>query len=189
MEIKMINDWRKIMLSVTNENVQIVTLYATVVIALVGFVFNVISLWQTKKATEDMAKPYVNIYVDRYMVKTQEKMYVIKNFGQTPAYIDSIELLEGKLDESNNKRLFQSLVGNMLAPSQKLTSSIGSNFNSEGVVKITYHDKKNRQYSDIFKLDTSMVSDLFYTVEEMSKSNEVPTAIRQSTMALLRDLK
>lgn len=116
-------------------------------------------------------------------------MYVIKNFGQTPAYIDSIELLEGKLDESNNKRLFQSLVGNMLAPSQKLTSSIGSNFNSEGVVKITYHDKKNRQYSDIFKLDTSMVSDLFYTVEEMSKSNEVPTAIRQSTMALLRDLK
>ncbi|WP_156009577.1 hypothetical protein [Streptococcus ruminantium] len=177
------------MLQITNENVQIWTLYATVIIAIIGFILNTFSLWQAKKATEDMAKPFVNIYVDRYAVKSQEKIYVIKNFGQTPAYIDSIELIEGELDELNQKKLFQSLVGNMLAPNQRLTSSIHPHFNSTGTIKITYHDQRKRKYSDTFKLDTKMVKDLFYSVNESNKSDEIPTAIRQSTMALLRDLK
>lgn len=115
---------------ITELDVQLWTLYTTAVIALIGFVFNVISLWQTKRATEDMSKPFINIYVDRYAVKSQEKMYVIKNFGQTPAYIDKIELIDGELDELNKKRLFQSLVGNMLAPNQRLTSAIHPDFNS-----------------------------------------------------------
>ncbi|HEM3577543.1 TPA: hypothetical protein U1C15_001184 [Streptococcus suis] len=174
---------------ITELDVQLWTLYATAVIALIGFVFNVISLWQTKRATEDMSKPFINIYVDRYAVKSQEKMYVIKNFGQTPAYIDKIELIDGELDELNQKRLFQSLVGNMLAPNQRLTSSIHSDFNSVGTVRITYHDQRKRKYSDTFKLDTRMVKDFYYSLTEKNKSDEIPTAIRQSTMALLRDLK
>lgn len=136
-----------------------------------------------------MSKPFINIYVDRYAVKSQDKMYVIKNFGQTPAYIDKIELIDGELDELNQKRLFQSLVGNMLAPNQKLTSSIHPHFNSAGKIKITYHDQRKRKYSDTFKLDTRVVKDFYYTVNETDTSDEIPTAIRQSTMALLRDLR
>ncbi|KYP21668.1 hypothetical protein [Streptococcus parauberis] len=177
------------MFQITNENVQIWTLYATVGIAIIGFLFNIFSLWQTKKATEDMAKPFVNVYVDRYAVKSQEKIYVIKNFGQTPAYIDDIQLIDGELDELNQKRLFQSLIGNMLAPNQRLTSSIHPHFNSVGVIKITYHDRRKNKYSDKFKLDTSMATDLYYSVSESNKAEEIPSAIRQSTMALLRDLR
>ncbi|KXU09388.1 hypothetical protein Javan226_0007 [Streptococcus phage Javan226] len=175
------------MLFITNENVQIVTLYATVVIALVGFVFNVISLWQTKKATEDMAKPYVNVYVDAYAVKSQVRVYVFKNFGQTPAYIEKISV-KGDIDAAN-KYHFQSLVGNMLAPNQKITSSIQPDFKGECEISITYKDMHNNIYNHSYTLNTQVFEDFVYTINESNKSNEIPTAIRQSTMALLRDLR
>lgn len=173
---------------ITNENVQIWTLYVTVAIALVGFAFNIYSLWQTKKATEDMAKPYVNVYVDAYAVKSQQRVYAFKNFGQTPAYIKSIEI-QGELDELNNKHRFQSLIGNMIAPGQKLTSYILPDYKGSILLRITYKDSKGRQYSDTFKLNASIASDMLYTVNESNKSDEPASAIRQSTMALLRDLR
>lgn len=175
------------MLFITNENVQVVTLYVTVVIALVGFVFNVISLWQTKKAAEDMAKPYVNVYVDAYAVKSQVRVYVFKNFGQTPAYIEKISV-KGNID-TTNKYHFQSLVGNMLAPNQKITSSIQPDFKGKCEISITYKDIHNNIFDHSYTLDTQIFEDFVYTLNESNKSNEIPTAIRQSTMALLRDLK
>lgn len=173
---------------ITNENVQIWTLYATVVISVIGFFFNTLSLWQTKRATEDMAKPYINVYVDVYAVKSQQRVYVFKNFGQTPAYIQNIEI-DGELDELNSKYRFQSLIGNMIAPGQKLTSYIHSDYKGSIVLKITYKDNKKRSYTDQFTLDAGLAADMLYTINESNKSDEVPTAIRQSTMALLRDLR
>lgn len=173
---------------VTNDNVQIWTLYITVIIAVVGFVLNTISLWQTKKATEDMAKPYLNVYIDLYAVTSQQRVYAFKNFGQTPAYIEDIEI-EGTLDCLNKKHRFQSLKGNMIAPGQKLTSSIDSNYDGEVILTITYSDIKKRKYTERFKLDSGIASDMFYTVSESDKKDTIPSAIRQSTMALLRDLR
>lgn len=173
---------------ITEENVQIWTLYVTVVIALVGFIFNAISLWQTKRATEDMARPYVNFYVDAIAVKEQQRVFVIKNFGNTPAYITKIEVI-GALDEINEKYRFQSLVGNMLAPGQKITSSMHRDYRGTVTVKISYKDQQNRTYKGQFRLDTSMTADFLYTVNESNKSDQIPSAIRQSTMALLRDLR
>ncbi|MGT2964165.1 hypothetical protein [Streptococcus acidominimus] len=174
--------------NITNDNVQIWTLYVTVAISLIGFLFNVISLWQTKKATEDMAKPYVNLYVEGIAVKSLNKVYVIKNFGQTPAYITSIKVISGRLDEFNDRRLFQSLIGNMIAPGQKLTSSIHPYHKESATVEIKYKDTHGKKYSDIFTLNPSMLKDFAYTVNESNKQNEIPATIRQSTMALLRDL-
>ncbi len=173
---------------ITNDNVQIWTLYVTVTISIIGFIFNTISLWQTKKATEDMAKPYINVYIDAYAVKLQQRVYTFKNFGQTPAYIEDIEI-EGDLDQLNDKHRFKSLIGNMIAPGQKLTSSIHNDYKGIVTLKITYSDSKKRKYSDKFKLDTGLVANMLYTVNESNKSDEIPSAIRQSTMALLRDLR
>ena len=173
---------------ITNENVQIWTLYATVVIAIVGFIFNTISLWQTKKATEDIAKPYINVYVDAYAVESQQRVYAFKNFGQTPAYIKDIKI-DGKLDKYNSKHNFRSLIGNMIAPGQKLTSSIHPDYKGSITLKITYTDSKRRLYTDSFKLNAGIASDMLYTVNESNKSDNPASAIRQSTMALLRDLR
>ena len=110
----------------TELEVQAWTLYTTVVIALVGFFFNIVSLHRTKRAEEDMARPYVNIFVDLFEIKDRQRVYVIKNFGKTPAYITDITV-NGDLGIYNQHN-FKSLVGNMIAPGQKFTSNIEDDF-------------------------------------------------------------
>ena len=175
-------------MKITEIDVQMWTLYATVIIAILGFIFNAISLWQTKKATEDMAKPYVNFYVDAVSVKDQQRIFVIKNFGNSPAYIQKIDV-DGELDQYNERYKFKSLVGNMLAPGQKLTSSIEKSYKGTVKIHIEYKDQHGKVYKDTFTLSPRLTEDFLYTVNESNKNNQVPTAIRQSTMALLRDLR
>lgn len=174
-------------MNITNENVQLWTLYATVAIAIIGFIFNAISLWQTKKATEDMAKPYVNVFLDAISIKDQQRVFVFKNFGQSPAYIDEIKIT-GRLDEYNEKYKFQSLVGSMIAPGQKITSSMEKSYKGCPTISVSYHDQKSKKYNITVTIDTNMMEDMLYSVNEVNKSDEIPSAIRQSTMALLRDL-
>lgn len=173
--------------AINEVTVQLWTLYVTVAIALVGFAFNVVALWQTKKATEDLAKPYINVYLDAYAVKDQHRVYVFKNFGQTPAYITNIAVA-GAIDPFN-KYHFQSLVGNMLAPGQKITSAIHRNFKGIATITISYKDQHGKQYSGTFKLDSQQFEDFAYTINESNTSDSTASAIRQSTMSLLRELR
>ena len=148
---------------------------------------NALSIELTKQAAEDMARPYVNVYVEAFAVKSQQRVYTFKNFGQTPAYITNIDV-QGAIGDLN-KYKFQSLVGNMLAPNQKVTSNIEEGFKGCANVTIFYKDINGNSYQDTFKLDTQAFEDFAYTTNEANKSDEIPSAIRQSTMALLRDLK
>lgn len=166
---------------ITNDNVQIWTLYITVIIAVIGFVFNTISLWQTKKATEDMAKPYINVYVDVYAVKNQQRTFVFKNFGQTPAYIDNIQI-DGELDPLNSVHRFNSLIGNMIAPGQKFTSSIDPDYKGRITLTITYSDSKKHKYINKFVLDATLASAMFYTVNESNKSDFTVQTSRKNSI-------
>ena len=56
---------------------------------------NALSIELTKQAAEDMARPYVNVYVDIFAIKKHSRVFTFKNFGQTPAYIKSIQVNGG----------------------------------------------------------------------------------------------
>lgn len=43
---------------------------------------NALSIELTKQAAEDMARPYVNVYVDIFAIKKHSRMFTFKNFGQ-----------------------------------------------------------------------------------------------------------
>ena len=148
---------------------------------------NALSIELTKQAAEDMARPYVNVYVDIFAIKKHSRVFTFKNFGQTPAYIKSIQV-NGYLGK-HNRYQFQSLVGNMLAPGQKVTSSIEDHFKGVSNVTVIYADVNGKEFEDTFKLDTQIFENFAYTLVESNKSDEVPSAIRQSTMALLRELR
>lgn len=122
----------------TELEVQTWTLYTTVVIAIVGFFFNIVSLHRTKRAEEDMARPYVNVFVDLFEIKDRQRVYVIKNFGKTPAYITDITVI-GNLGIYNQHN-FKSLIGNMIAPGQ----------NSLLILKMILKDhRKSRFHTEI----------------------------------------
>lgn len=174
--------------------IQVIAIIVSLIVGVISLYYTKIAIQQSSKANqltqrsiEDMAKPYVNAYVDAYAVKSQVRVYVFKNFGQTPAYIEGITV-DGDIDMTN-KYHFQSLVGNMLAPNQKITSSIHPDFKGKCRITIIYKDIHNNIYKDSYTLDTRIFEDFAFTINESNKSNEIPTAIRQSTMALLRDLK
>ena len=168
----------------TELEVQTWTLYTTVVIALVGFFFNIVFLHRTKRAEEDMARPYVKVFVDLFEIKDRQRVYVIKNFGKTPAYITDITV-NGDLGIYNQHN-FKSLIGNMIAPGQKFTSNIEDDFKGSSKITISYRDNNRKVYQDTFTLDTNIGLTMSYTLNESNKTDEIPSTIRQSTMALLR---
>ncbi|QBX25400.1 hypothetical protein Javan254_0045 [Streptococcus phage Javan254] len=135
-----------------------------------------------------MAKPYINVFIDVYAIKSDYRVYVFKNFGNSPAYIDKIEVL-GELDTVHQKLKFQSLVGNMIAPGQSITSTIERGYHGIATLHIKYHDQHNNDYKASFRLDADAFNTLTYIVPDTSNSDDVASAIRQSTAALIRDMK
>ena len=165
---------------------------AAVVVALA---IGIVSIWQSWKAIKqtqiamaDMARPYINVYVDALAIKHQQRFYVIKNFGQSPAYITSLQFT-GALDDRNSERQMQSLVGNMLAPGQKMTTRLDEHYKGIVNVKVSYQDPQGKTYQDTFKLDSMAFSDFAYSAQSSKEDGRIPNATRQSTMALLRDLR
>ena len=77
----------------------------------------------------------------------------------------------------------------MLAPGQKITSTIDKEFKGSSEITVHYKDVNEKIYVDTFNLDTQIFDDFAFRTSEASNSNETASAIRQSTMALLRELK
>lgn len=174
--------------------IQLISIGVSTLTSVIGISLSVKAIRQTnvannltRQSAEDMARPYVNIFVDAFSVKTEERVYVIKNFGSSPAYIISI-LVNGDIGNLNRKH-FQSLVNNMLAPGQKKTSTIDKEFKGSSEITVHYKDVNEKIYVDTFKLDTQIFEDFAFRTIEASKSEKTASAIRQSTLALLRELK
>ena len=77
--------------------IQLISIGTSTLTSIIGIILSVKAIRQTnvannltRQSAEDMARPYVNIFVDAFSVKSQDKVYVIKNFGKSPAYITSI---------------------------------------------------------------------------------------------------
>lgn len=177
-----------------SDSIQLLSIIVSTITSIVGIFISVKAIKQTnvannltRQSAEDMARPYVNIFVDAFSVKSQDRVYVIKNFGNSPAYITSISV-NGELGKTNEHH-FQSLVNNMLAPGQKVTSTIDKDFKGCSEITVHYRDVNKKVYQDTFNLDTQIFEDFAYRTTEASDSKEMASAIRQSTMALLRELK
>lgn len=174
--------------TITEVNVALWTLYATIIIGVITFIFNTISIRQTAKAQKDMARPYLNIYVDIAAVKDHQRFFVLKNFGTTPAYIKSITFRN--LSETKAINPFKSLEESesMIAPGQKVTSYIARDVKESYEAVIIYKDQNKKEYSETFNLNTMAFASLTYSYHNSGK-DEQANAIRESTLALIRELK
>ena len=72
--------------------IQLISIGVSTLTSVIGISLSVKAIRQTnvannltRQSAEDMARPYVNIYVDAFSVKTEERVYVIKNIGSSPA--------------------------------------------------------------------------------------------------------
>lgn len=86
----------------------------------------VIALRQNRRMIENSTRPYLTFYHRTILVKEIEHYFVLKNFGQTSACIDSfecsIDLTE--LSPSRERIPFSHLIGTQLSPGQSVVCNV-----------------------------------------------------------------
>ncbi|WP_434351796.1 hypothetical protein [Trichococcus flocculiformis] len=115
----------------------------------------------TEKSIVSANRPYVVFYIETLDTVYFEKYIVIKNFGKSAAKILDLTFIS-KLDEKNDLNRLRSLVGGIIAPNQKFTTSMDTNFNETITGKIKYQDLDGAIYEEEFKIKTDMCHQICY---------------------------
>lgn len=74
------------MLSVS-DIIEIISIIVSTFTSIVAIFVSVKALKQNNKMLEESTRPYVSIYVESITLCEQSSFFVIKNFGNTPAYM------------------------------------------------------------------------------------------------------
>ena len=121
------------------EFIQILVSCISLAIALSSLYQSKKSIQLTEKSILSANRPYVMFYIETLDTVYFEKYIVIKNFGKSAAKILDLTFIS-KLDEKNDLNRLGSLVGGIIAPNQKFTTSVDPNFNETITGKIKYQD-------------------------------------------------
>ena len=166
--------------------------------ATIGIIASLIALWQSKKSIKlteksirEANRPVVAVYLEYSQVISTPKEYlVIKNFGNTPATIDLLEL-DTKINIIKDGEIFTHSVPFILAPKQSFSTVLRVDvFDSQQAeqninVKINYHDSI-QQYSDTFNLNQNLVKDMRFSKTKPSKNSTVQQVLSQTTEEIIR---
>lgn len=102
--------------------IEIISIIVSTFTSIVAIFVSVKALNQNNKMLEESTRPYVSIYVESITLCEQSSFFVIKNFGNTPAYIDHFDynpiLKETKQKPSILNDQFDYIKGITLAPGQ-----------------------------------------------------------------------
>jgi len=166
--------------------------------ATIGIIISLIALWQSKKSIKlteksirEANRPVIAMYLEYTQVLNTPKEYlVIKNFGNTLATIDSIEM-DTKIQIIEDGEIFSQSIPFSLAPNQSFSTILRINIfgpeEEERIinVNVSYHDSI-QQYSDTFKLNQNLVKDMRFSKSNPSKKSTVQQILSQTTEEILR---
>ncbi|MDE1549485.1 hypothetical protein [Jeotgalibaca caeni] len=134
-------------------------------LSIVAIIISVVAVVKTSKDNnrilEENSRAYISIYTEALIANRNHFYIVIKNFGNTNAHIESIEV-DNKTREMiklGNKDYIDRIVNNQLAPKQSITHLVSkhkNDFDSNHIskFKITYTSGR-KIYSDIFEFNLS----------------------------------
>lgn len=168
--------------------IQVIAICISLFVSVISILQTRKSIKMTEKSVYDANRPYVSVFVETFDTVYFEKYLVIKNFGQTAAKILELEF-QTKLDSSNEQFKLQSLVGGTIAPGQKFTSSLDSDFNDLVVVSFSYQDMDGNIYHEQVDVKTDMSKQLLWHSQTKSSDSNEATAIKLSAQAIVKNLK
>lgn len=153
------------------------------------------SMYQSKKSIQltessilNVNRPYVMIYIETLDTVYFEKYIVIKNFGKSAAKIIDLNFTS-KLDSNNDTYQMKSLVGGIIAPNQKYTTTMDSSFNEEVTGRIRYQSMENFIYEEDFSIKTDMSSQLLWSNRNNNKDGDEAAAIKQASQNIIKAFK
>ena len=128
------------------------------ILAAISIVTVVLTLRQNHIMIENSTRPYVTIYFDYTQMGDPTGYFAIKNFGSSSAMILSIKYSDSIKQHpttlANLPAIFDGLVGNSIAPSQKYLApfKLYEYSNEPAVFDITYSSAK-KTYRDHFVIN------------------------------------
>ena len=101
---------------------QIIGIGVSLLTSIIAMIVSVMTLRQNSKMIESTSRPYVTIYIDSVTICEQQSYFVIKNFGQSAAYITDF-IYPSKLDETAQahklmNEAFSCVKDSLIAPGQ-----------------------------------------------------------------------
>lgn len=137
--------------------VNIILSILSFVLAVISVVTVVITLRQNNKMIEDSTRPVVSIYNDQINTGNILFYLVVKNFGQSPAYITKFESdfdFKGKYGIRNDKDYLKELNHSVLAPGQSRICTLDyKKIDKDVTFTIEYHSGAGKVYTDRFTVD------------------------------------
>lgn len=148
---------------------------------IIAIIISVITLVKTsfdnRRMLEESSRAYISIYTDTLIANKSHFYIIIKNFGNTNAMIQNIEIDKKtkkmiKLGSTECEDCFNSLIKSQLAPGQSITHAVMTDneeydYSHISKFKISYKSGRKR-YSDEFEINLSINS----TMPSMSISTD-----------------
>ncbi|EAD0633842.1 hypothetical protein FLR18_13740 [Listeria monocytogenes] len=156
----------------TSDWIQILSIFATLIISTASIVIALKSLKLTKISIESANRPYVTCYLDMVVVGHYQKYLIIKNFGTSSAVIKNISFLGEIILENENN--LESLHETIIAPNQKFIISIAKEVPDKSIISvvINYQDLQRNRFTEKFQLNPNFSKDIIYVDERNSKDTE-----------------
>lgn len=138
---------------------------ASTIVSIVSVVIAVLTLRQNSKMIHDSTRPYITMYYTTVSGASCRGYFVVKNFGQTGAYITDFHydnaLKNNRLQPETMNRQLDLIKGMYLAPQQKQAIMYYPETLPDHVCRfvIEYTDGKD-QYTEICNIDIKNISEV-----------------------------
>ena len=170
--------------------INIVLSISSFVLAAISVGTVIITLRQNNRMIEESTRPIVSVYTDEIHIVQPSFYLVIKNFGQSPAYITKFEYdfdFRGCYGVKNDIDYLQQLNKAVLAPGQSRICMLDyASIDRDVTFSITYQSGTKKEYSETFTIDLKAGVDMLsaktategkelrtisYTLQEMLQKN------------------
>lgn len=182
-----------------SDYLEIASIAISAILTIVSLTISIIAVKQSQKSIKlteqsilDANRPYIVVYRDHVQVLSSVHEYtIIKNFGKTGAFVDSLTFTPKFKDSLKGRDVFGHISGTFIAPGQAIStvSSINVFSTPEDTpnidATISYHDSINH-YTDHFTLTTDILHDLYFSKSNPSKNKTVQEVITKASEELIR---
>ncbi len=137
--------------------VNIILCVLSFILAAISVVTVVITLRQNNKMIEESTRPVISIYTEEINAGEPFFYLVVKNFGQSPAYITKFEYdfnFNGCYKIRNDKDYLKKLTKSVLAPGQSRICMLDyAKIDKEVTFIISYQSSVKISYTETFTID------------------------------------
>ncbi|MFW2435777.1 hypothetical protein ACQ23P_12580 [Staphylococcus cohnii] len=163
------------------EAASLIVSICSVIIAIFACIATIVTASYTKKSYITQNKGYIGIYYEGYHIGYFVKKIVIKNYGNSPAKIDEINIKEKDLP-NYLKKFFEAQKEKTYMPNQSATCIVLS-ADYDSSIELNYsYESMYKNESESVTIDLSTTNKELYTkVEKLNSEfeNELLTALNQ----------